>query len=371
MAQIPNPTWRIVHSESSGGWGGQEARVLAEMSGFQERGCAVALLAPRPSGIYARAVQRRLEAHALPTSAPWMPWAVVRAANTLRRFRPHLVNTHSSRDGWIVGLAARVARVPWVIRTKHFDVPFPNLWLSRLVYEQLADHLLTTSDQIAARFREFFKWAESRVTCIPTGVDLEVFSPQGPKAELFAQNGQPDLPAVGMVGVLRGAKAHDVFLKAARRLGDEGFDARYVIVGEGPRRREIEQGIRDLQLGDRVLMTRHREDVPDILRALNLVVIPSRHEGVPQTGLQALAAGTPVVASRVGGIPQIIRHGETGRLVPPDDPVALADAIRESLTMRAASGAMVERGRALVEREHSLDAMLDKLDAIYRKSLPR
>jgi glycosyltransferase involved in cell wall biosynthesis len=154
-------------------------------------------------------------------------------------------------------------------------------------------------------------------------------------------------------------------------LGDEGFDARYVIVGEGPRRREIEQGIRDLQLGDRVLMTRHREDVPDILRALNLVVIPSRHEGVPQTGLQALAAGTPVVASRVGGIPQIIRHGETGRLVPPDDPVALADAIRESLTMRAASGAMVERGRALVEREHSLDAMLDKLDAIYRKSLPR
>jgi len=323
----------------------------------------------RGSGIYARAIERGLQVHAISAIAPLTPWSVLRAVDTLRRLRPHLVNTHSSRDGWVVGFAARVARVPLIIRTKHFDVPVPNLWLGRIVYERLADHLLTTSEQIAARFREFFQWADFRVSCIPTGVDLEVFSPEGPKAELTGQPRHQVLPTVGMVGVLRGAKAHDVFLKAARRLRDEGFGARYVIVGEGPRRQEIEQRIRDLQLVDCVLMTGHREDVPDILRALNLVVIPSRHEGVPQTGLQALACQTPVVGSDVGGIPEIIREGETGRIFPVDDAAQLAIRIREALSQPEQTRLMAERGRALVEAEYGFDAMLDKLDVIYRRYL--
>ncbi|MBM3876630.1 MAG: glycosyltransferase, partial [Verrucomicrobia bacterium] len=93
------------------------------------------------------------------------------------------------------------------------------------------------------------------------------------------------------------------------------------------------------------------------------------HEGVPQAGLQALACGTPVVGSDTGGIPEIIRHGETGRIFKSGDAAALAAAVREVIEQREQSSAMSTRGRAMVEEHHSLDAMLDKLDALYRRQL--
>src|SRR5881392_1368922 len=109
--------WRIVHSESSTGWGGQEHRVLAELAGFQRRGSQVRLLAPTDSHIFRRAVERHIPTHPLPMARWQFPLAVLDTARWLRRLKPDVVNTHSSRDGWIAGLAARVARVPLVIRT--------------------------------------------------------------------------------------------------------------------------------------------------------------------------------------------------------------------------------------------------------------
>src|ERR1044071_7206895 len=122
----PQRAWRIVHSESSTGWGGQEHRVLAELTGFERRGSLVWLLAPAASEIFRRARERNLRAEPLPAAKWQVPFAVVRTARWLRRLQPDVVNTHSSRDGWIVGLGARMARVPFLIRTRHFDVAIPN-----------------------------------------------------------------------------------------------------------------------------------------------------------------------------------------------------------------------------------------------------
>ena len=108
-----------------------------------------------------------------------------------------------------------------------------------------------------------------------------------------------------------------------------------------------------------------------MLRALGVLVIPStKHEGVPQIGLQALAVKTPVVGSDVGGIPEIIRPGETGRIVSPENPAALAAAIRETLADADATRAMAERGWALVEARYSLEAMLDTLESLYWGHIP-
>jgi glycosyltransferase involved in cell wall biosynthesis len=123
-------------------------------------------------------------------------------------------------------------------------------------------------------------------------------------------------------------------------------------------------------LADRVTLIGHRENVPEILCALNVLVIAStKHEGVPQIGLQALATKTPVVGSDAGGIPEIIRHGETGRIFPAGDARALASTLRESLDDMDATRSMAARGRALVEARHSLDAMLDTIAAIYQRHL--
>jgi glycosyltransferase involved in cell wall biosynthesis len=361
--------WRIVHSEASLGWGGQERRTMAELVGFRNRRSEVWLIAPRRAELFRRAEQAGISCEPLAEARWKFPFSVLKVAAWLRCIRPHVVNTHSSRDGWLVGLAARLARVPLVIRTRHFDVLVPNRWLSRHAYATLCDHVITTSPKVAAEFRELFRLPEDRVTVISTGIDLAEFSPEGPKAELKLR--ASDGPLLGIIGVIRRAKGHVILLEAARRLCDASFPVRCVFVGDGPNRPAVEEKIRELNLGDRVLFTGERDDVPAALRALDVLAIPSLHEAIPQVGLQALACKTPVVASKVGGLPEIIRPDETGRLVPPGDPPALAAAIRETLEQPAVTRALAARGRALVEEQHGLEAMLDRIEAIYRRRLER
>jgi glycosyltransferase involved in cell wall biosynthesis len=368
---MPSRIWRIAHSECSLGWGGQEHRVLAELTGFKARGHHTALLAPVESQICQRAQSAGVPVTHFQVGRLRFPFEAVRLSRWLRREGIEILNPHSSADGWLVGVAGRLARVPFIVRSRHIDVTYPNAWISRHAFTTLADHVLTTSNKITAHFQEIFHLPAGRITTVPTGIDLKVFSPAVVPAQLFAGHASAALPVIGMVSVLRSLKVHDTFLRAARQLLDEGFQARFAIVGEGPIRHLIEQQIKDLKLGGDVTLTGHREDVAPVLRALDALVIAStRHEGVPQIGLQALACKTPVVGSDVGGIPEIIRPGETGRIFPAGDAKALAIALRDTLADRSTTGALAGRGRAMVEAKHSLDAMLDTLETIYRRHLP-
>lgn len=369
MATAGNTPWRLAHSEASLGWGGQERRIMAELLGFRARGHTVGVIAPARARLFEEAAKHELVSETLSENRWAFPFAVARTARWLRWFRADVVNTHSSRDGWIVGLAARLARTPLVIRSRHFDVPVANPWLSRHVYATLADHLITTSPKVATDFRSLFKLSEDRVTAIPTGVDVVKFSPAGSKAS-FDFPPEATGPLVGIIGVIRYAKGHTVLFEAMKQLGAGGLSVRCVVVGDSPGRARLEQRVGELGLSKRVLFVGQRDDVPDILRTLDVLAIPSLHEAIPQVGLQALATKTPVVASNVGGIPSIIRPGKTGRLCTSNDAASLAAALRETLTDLAATQAMCERGRELVEREHTVEVMLDRLEEIYRRHLP-
>lgn len=364
--------WRIVHSECSVGWGGQEHRVLAELTGFRKRGAEVRLLAPVGSEIFQRAKAAGISCEAL-TEGRWQfPFAVLKVSAWLRRVHPHIVNTHSSRDGWLVGLAARLARVPLLIRSRHIDVDYPNRWLSRHAFTTFADHVITTSGKITGNFQHLFELSASHISTVPTGIDLQRFHPDGPKAALPLPVEAAGLPLIGMVSVLRSWKGHSIFFRAARLFNETGPRAHFVVVGGGAPVEHFKNLARAEGIGDRVTFTGYREDVPEILRALDVLAIPStQHEGVPQVGLQALACRTPVVGSDVGGIPEIIRDGETGRIFPANDAPRLAAKIQETLSQPEQTRHMAERGRVLVEAEYSFDAMLNKLDAIYRQYLSR
>jgi glycosyltransferase involved in cell wall biosynthesis len=360
--------WRIVHSEASTGWGGQERRIMAELQGFRRRGHDVWLIASPQSRIYQAARTDGIACVAADFARWKHPAEIVRLAAWLRRIRPHVVNPHSSRDGWVVGAAARLARAPLIIRTRHIDVDYPNKFISRHAYTTLADHVLTTSSRITRHFQEMFALPDDRITTLPTGIDLNLFSPDGARATL--DTGADFTPLVGMVSVLRSWKGHATFLDAAAKLNASGFRARYVIVGDGPQQGNIQEMIARLGLAEVTTLTGNRDDVPEILRTLSVLVIPStKHEGVPQIGLQALAVKTPVVGSDVGGIPEIIRPGETGRIFPGGDAAVLAQALRETFEDAAATRRMCEAGRVLVEKEHSLEGMLDKTEALYRHHL--
>ena len=340
---------------------------MTELWGFQKRGCPVWLIAPLDSQIHQRAAASQVPVRPLAVGKIHFPGALIGLARWLRENRIQILNTHSSRDGWLAGMAGRWARVPLLIRSRHIDVTYPNRRLSRIAFATLADHVLTTSEKIAAHLKSRFNLPDDCVSSVPTGIDLGEFTPEGPRAELPRQ---PGVPLVGMVSVLRSWKGHDFFLQAIEQLNREGFAARYVMVGDGPRRRHLEQQLAERRLGECVALTGHREDVPAVLRALDLLVMPSTaHEGVPQIGLQALAVKTPVVGSDVGGIPEIIRPGQTGRLVPPSDAGALARAMREALGETDATRRMADRGRRWVEQHHSLDGMLDTLHRLYQRNL--
>ncbi len=356
--------WRIVHSEASCGWGGQEHRVMAELRGFQQRGCATWVMAEERSQIIARAREGGIGAVPVKFQKTRMPLDAVRLALWLRRERIEVLNTHSSRDGWLLGIAGRLARVPLLIRSRHIDVEYPNAWVSRHAFTTFADHVLTTSQKITDHFQRLFHLPDERITTLPTGIDVQLFHPQGARADL-GLNGEG--PVVGMVSVLRSWKGHSVFFDAARMLHEAGRKIRFVVVGGGAPVERFQDlaaahGVRDL-----IHFAGHREDVPEILRALDLLIIPSiRHEGVPQIGLQALACQTAVIGSDCGGIPEIIRDGETGRIVPIGDASALARRIAEALDQTETTRLLSARGRQLVDEKYSLEIMLDHLDGLYR-----
>lgn len=363
--------WRIAHSEASLGWGGQEHRILAEINGFRRRGSAVWLIAPMDSQIYQRASQAGVQVLAQHFNQRCLlPFHVLRLAWWLHRHRIEIVNPHSSRDGWMLTLAARIARVPLIIRSRHFDVPIPNKSLSRLMYKEWSHHIITTSPKITSSLISTFNLDPGGITTLPTGVDLERFKPEGTKADFSKFVPSQQTPLIGMITVIRAAKGIQVLAEAVHLLKAQyGIHVHCIIAGEGPALDFVKSVVTQFSVGNQFTFLGHREDVPEIMRALDIIAIPSFHEAIPQSGLQALALGVPVVASDVGGIPSIIKHGETGRLVPPHDAAALAAAIRETLEEKLQTQAMCRAGQEFIVNHHSLDTMLDRLDAIYRQHL--
>ncbi len=339
---------------------------MAELVGFKQRGSSVSLLAHPKSQILKRAQAADIKIHACTFDRRLLPLELLRLALTLRRERIQIVNTHSSRDGWLAGMASRLSRVPLVIRTRHIDVTDRTPIISRHKFTTLADHALTTSRKITDYIRTTFRLSEDRVTTMPTGIDVGQFHTEGPKAELPLQRGPEAPPVIGMVSVLRSWKGHEVFFDAIRKLRESGREFQYVVVGGGAPIEVFANMARIHGVEDCVNFTGHREDIADVLRALNVLCIPSfKHEGVPQIGLQALACGTPVVGSDCGGIPEIILDGITGRIFPMNNSEALATRIAEAIDEQEITQRMCRAGREMVENQHSLDTMLDRLNDIY------
>ncbi|MFM2168562.1 MAG: hypothetical protein RIS79_2933 [Verrucomicrobiota bacterium] len=366
----PSParrSWRILHSESSRGWGGQEHRVMAELRGFQMRGHEVFLVAHPESQVLRRAKEFGIGVVPCLFDRKRLPLDALQLAFWLRLNKINIVNTHSSRDGWLLGIAARLARTPFLIRSRHIDVDYPHPSISKHAFTTFADHVLTTSDRITSHFRRIFPLAAEDITTLPTGIDTNRFTQEGPRATLPVQ---PGTPVVGMVSVLRYWKGHDTFFRAIHLLRKQRQPIQFVVVGGGDlpvyQQIAISHGV-----GPAVTFLGHREDIPETLRALDVLCIPSKaHEGVPQIGLQALACQTAVVGSDCGGIPEIIREGQTGRIFPATDHEALARRIVEAIEQKAETDRMRQEGRCMVERHHSIDVMLDKLEALYRRYLP-
>jgi glycosyltransferase involved in cell wall biosynthesis len=303
----------------------------------------------------------------LPPVRPWtlgpIGLAVMRLRRLVQRERVSLVHAHGSRGALYAGLATLGLGVPlvWHVRETGPDPRLDGL-LARL-----AEAIVVNSGATAGRIRRL-PGAVAKLTIVPNGVDPTRFAPGPADRRLGDSLGlDPAVPVVGYFGRLERPKGVDVLVDAARRLHDKLPATAFLFVGEGPLRETLTA--RAAAAGLPARFAGQRDDVAALLRLCAVVVMPSRQEAFGRVLIEAMAAGVPVVASAVGGIPEVCIDGVTALLVPPDDPDALAVAIALTLTDQAATAARVTAATADVHARFALTAHAARVEAVYAQVL--
>ena len=370
MGKGTDRKFTILHTEWSEGWGGQEIRILLEMRAHRRQGHGVYLLCPPRTKLADEAGGIGIEVIPYKIRSPWEPKSILRIKNLIRDLKIDVLHTHSSVDSWAGGLAGRWAKVPVLVRTRHISVRVRRPWLNRIYY--LPDAIITTGEHIRRELLQTHKIPAERIVSIPTGADLGRFHPGPPDLELKKRMGLPiDSPVITLVAVLRAQKRHELVIAAAAEVIKVFPQARFLFVGDGPGRNRVEQEIKKAQLEAQILMTGYREDIPAILSFTDLGIISSVAEGIPQFLFQIMAMGKPVIATEVGGIPEIVTSGVTGVLIPPEDPAALAKALVQVLGDPGSARRLGEEGRRLVEKEYTVEKMAEKVYRVYQQVYER
>jgi len=353
----------ILHTEASRGFGGQELRILAETRWLLDHGWDALVACQPASPLHAEAVAAGIPAVAVRMRGAHDLPALFVLRRLMKARAVSLIHTHSSVDSWLGALAARSLRRP-VVRSRHVSIRIRSRLA--LVY-RLADRVVTSGEAVRAIVVGAGLPA-GRVVSIPPGVDTRRFHPGVSGKTVRDELGlATDQPLVGLVANIRGSKGHNVFLEAAREVLMRRPDARFLVVGDGVGRAEVRRRVGDMRLEAAVTLTGFRRDIPEVMAALDVLVLPSiRSEATSQVIPQAFAVGTPVVASTVGGSPELVRDGETGRLVPPGDARALAAAVLELVSDPARARALGRAGQRLIADRHSLDASMALTTSVYR-----
>jgi glycosyltransferase involved in cell wall biosynthesis len=305
--------------------------------------------------------------------------ALVRLYRLMRRERPHIVHTHTAKAGFVGRLAARLARVPAVVHTFHGHIlhgyysPRKTQLLRGMerILTRLTNHIIAVSEQVRQDLVTYGVAPAEKILVVPLGLELEPFLDGSQSRGAFRRelnlNGGERL--VGIVGRLFPIKNHRLFLDAAALMARQERVARFVIVGDGVLRPEMEQYAHALDIADRVVFTSWRRDLPRIYADLDVLAVTSNNEGTPVSAIEAMAAGCPVVATRVGGLPDLISDGETGYLVPPGDAQAVSAAMLRLLREPEMARRMGQAARALVRERFAAQRLVSDMERLYPELL--
>lgn len=283
-----------------------------------------------------------------------------------------LVHTHGVRANFCGRLAARWAGKAIVTTvhssTKHdyvdsvkryFYTTFDNLTLA------MAHRLIAVSGALAQELHQRGA-AQDKVIIIPNGIELALFD------SIYRQAEQPLAGTdaiVGTVGRLVGVKDQKTFLAAAAIVLEACPKTKFYLVGDGPLREALELQAKELNLTEHVVFTGYRRDIPELMAKLDIFVLSSLMEGLPITLLEAMALGRPVVVTQVGGMPEVVKDGQTGYLVPTEAPLLMAEAILKILTNPGLGAAMGESGRREAEENYTFEHMADRYSQQYEELL--
>ncbi|MCI1279549.1 MAG: glycosyltransferase family 4 protein [Nitrospira sp.] len=298
-----------------------------------------------------------------------------RLGKVFRQFRPDVVHTHKYKDSILAALVARYVGIPHVVRVVHgMPEPFKGLRNVKMAGYTIADRFVTgwlvdkviavSSDIEQALLRSY---DAARIVCIHNGIDLEAVRATTQRADMRRKwNIDNKAVLIGTVGRLVPVKGHALLLEAFRILSQSFQNVILILVGDGPLREQLETEAKRLGLDQSVIFSGHQEQSYDFINMMDIFVLPSLHEGIPMVLLEAFALKRPVIASRVGGIPEVVSHGESGILVSPSNPDELAAAISALIEDQSKALAFGETGRCQVECEYSAKMMADRTASMYR-----
>lgn len=323
MSTAPERTLRILHSEAATSWGGQEQYIFRMFLAMRERGHHLELLCQPHAQLADRVRQEGFTVHTMLMDGPANYLrGVPKVRNILRQGRFDVLNTHSRRDTLLAGVAARLAGTPLIVRTRHLAKK-PGSLLSYTV----VPHRVTTASEFVRRGLLDRGVAEGHVAVVYPSVELPPLTGQSTlRQELkLAQN---DI-VVGCVAVMRKQKGHKELIDAMAPLIAERPNLHLVLVGGGsPVFEEIQGYVKERGLTRRVHMLGMRNDVPNLLEGFDIFALATRQEASGTVFVEAGSMGVPVIGTRVDGVPEMMREGVNGLLVPLDDIPALTDAIR-------------------------------------------
>jgi glycosyltransferase involved in cell wall biosynthesis len=301
-------------------------------------------------------------------------WALLSLIWLLYKENPFVVHTHSSKAGILGRLAAKVARVPIVIHTPHGHVFYGHfnrlsskifLWIEKC-FARLTDCIIALTQGEKEDYLELSLGRPQNLLTVHSGVDISRYMHH--KIDVIEKKQALGLPSngfiIGFVGWLLPVKGPMHLLQAMPAVWRELPEVTLVYVGKGDLDVDLRAAAVEFKAEDRVKFLGWRDDIEDLMHIFDVLVLPSLNEGMGRVVVEAMAAGKAVVASNVGGIPDLIKHNQTGLLVPPADKNALAGAIAHLVKNPEQAEKMGSMGR-YHSYSFSLAAMIDKLDAIY------
>ncbi len=367
---------RVLHTNFLQGWGGQSNRILMECLGLAERGWDVLLSVPPGSELAKRAraaglsVDESVSYRSLLGSL--LRGDVQQFRALVERFQPDIVHLHGGRDSWIAALALGLRQKrPIILRTKHNIFPISGHPLNRWLYGRFFDGIVCISSAIVQQCADTRYISPEKLILIPSACDAQRFARasdlRGKMREEFGFH-EGDIVIV-MSGRFRHEKGHDTLLAAAPRVVEAVPEAKFLLLGSGSLEGAVKERLREQGLLGTIVLGGFRADIPECLAAADIAVQPSRSEGLGTAVLEASAAGLPVVATAVGGIPDIVVHGETGLLVPPENPEALAMALVQLARNPDQRVALGRAARKRVAQLFSVERLVELTDSYYRRFL--
>jgi glycosyltransferase involved in cell wall biosynthesis len=305
----------------------------------------------------------------------------------LRRQRPHIVETHTAKAGFVGRIAARLAGVPVVLHVFHGHVFYGYfgalqtrafIGIERFLARR-TDRVITISPRQRHDITQVYRIAPpDKVVVVPLGFDLRPFVEAGqargtrerialrvPSDVLYP----PGVPLVGYVGRLTAVKNPALFVNMAQRVLASVPEAHFVIVGDGELRAEVERRIVDLGLSERITLAGWQRELSSVYGALDVLVLPSLNEGTSVTAIEAMAAGVPVVATTVGGMPDLVADGRTGLLAPSGDVVALADHVVRLLCAPELARSLALAGQEDVLARFGVQRLVRDMEDLYAREL--